>query len=155
MCKLSRATLLCKMQEMCDITDGGLHRTMTWWFLIVENGVTWWFDRSACLEARRKVETTGLIALTFPKHLHLCLGIWLLSSGLCAECESFPSGFVCGLLPGSFIWNSLIASFLPCDLHVSVCLLFSRSVWSSVSRVYPSVVKTIYWLTVTKRGLKC
>lgn len=119
MCKLSRPTLLCKIQEMCDITDGGLHRTMTWWFLIVENGVTWWFDRSACLEARRKVETTGLIALTFLIFIFaLAFGCFPVVCVLNVNL-SHPALFVVCFLAPLF---EILLSLLSC--HVTYMFLF-------------------------------
>lgn len=170
MCKWSRPMLLCISQEKCVTSEmvayieqwfGGLVSEPLWRMVLYDVScsviVVCW--ENMLVEAGRETETTDLIVLTFSKHLHLCL-----DSALAFQCMCWLSSrsvFVCCLptcLPaslGNIFLLCCLAAHLPCDFYVPVCLPFSLSAWLSVSLVYLSVVKTFYWLTVTKRGLKC
>lgn len=164
--------LFCIRQEKCVTSAmvayieqwfGGLVSETSYcgeWCSVMFHGVSLWFaERTGWLGASGKAETTHLIVLTFSKHLYLRLDsavafqrfvyvLTIFSISLCLLSAYLPASRKCPPL-------CCLAAHLPCDFHVSVCLPFGLSAWLSVSRVYLSVVKTFYWLTVTKWGLKC
>lgn len=149
--------------KVCDIRDGGLHRTMIWWPGFWNELLWWmllcavsWSVIVACWENRlvggKEESRLSLSIFIF------VLTVLLLSSSLCIFWISSSSVSVCCLstcLSRKCLPLSFLTAYLPCDFHVFVCLPFSLPAWLSVSHVYQSVVKTFYWLTVTKRGLKC